>query len=30
MEADESSDLECYGLERVVESKARVPRSHVE
>jgi len=30
MEADETSDLVCYGLDRVVESKARVPRSHVE
>ena len=30
VEADESSDLVCYSLDRVVESKARVPRSHVE
>ena len=26
----ESSDLVCYSLDRVVERKARVPRSHVE
>jgi len=30
VEAGESSDLVCYSLYRVVESKARVPRSHVE
>ena len=30
VEADESSDLVCYSLDRVVERKARVPRSHVE
>ena len=30
VEADESSHLACYGLDRVVERKARVPRSHVE
>ena len=30
VEADESIDLVCYSLDRVVERKARVPRSHVE
>jgi len=30
VEADESSDLVCYSLDRVVERKARVPWSHVE
>jgi len=30
VEADESSGLMCYSLDRVVERKARVPRSHVE
>ena len=30
VEADESSNLVCYGPDRVVERKARVPRSHVE
>jgi len=30
VEADESSNLVRYGLDRVVERKARVPRSHVE
>ena len=29
VEADEPSDLVCYSLDRVVERKARVPRSHV-
>ena len=30
VEADESSNLVCYSLDRVVERKARMPRSHVE
>ena len=30
MEADESSNLVCYSFDRVVERKARVPRSHVD
>ena len=30
VEADESSDLLCCSLDRAVERKARVPRSHVE
>ena len=30
VEADESSDLVCYSLDRIMERKARVPQSHVE
>ena len=30
VEADESSDQVCYGLDRVVKRKASLPRSHVE
>ena len=30
VEAEESSNLVCYGLDHVVERKARVPLSHVE